>query len=94
MTANGDATDTSATFISFDLDRAATVYVAYDGRNGTVFPTWLTSSFANTGLQIDTTAGVFDLFSRSAAAGTVNLGGNHFNGGTGVLHYFVVVVPN
>jgi lysophospholipase L1-like esterase len=94
MTANGDASDTSATFISFDLDRAATVYVAYDGRSGTVFPTWLTNSFVDTGLQVDTTVGVFDLFSRTATAGVVNLGGNQANGGTGVFNYFVVVVSN
>jgi lysophospholipase L1-like esterase len=94
MTANGDATDTSTSIISFDLDRGATVYVAYDGRTGTVLPSWLSGSFSNTGLDINTTAGWFDLFSRSYSAGTVTLNGNQANGGTGALNYFVVVVPD
>jgi lysophospholipase L1-like esterase len=94
MTANADATNTSTSIISFDLDRSATVYVAYDGRAGTTLPGWLSSFYADTGLDIETSAGSFDLFSLSYPAGTVTLGGNHSGDGTGVLNYFVVVVPD
>jgi lysophospholipase L1-like esterase len=94
MTADADATETSTSFISFDLDRSATVYVAYDGRGGTVLPNWLSDSYSDTGLDITTTAGSFDLFSRSYAATTVTLDGNRAGGGTGVRNYCVVVVPD
>ncbi|MFH2066086.1 MAG: PKD domain-containing protein [Pseudomonadota bacterium] len=91
MTANGDSINTSSTFISFVLDRPATVYVAYDTNNGAALPAWLSGSYANTGLQISSTAGEFDLYSRYYNGGTVVLGGNHAGGGTGQLNYFVIV---
>jgi lysophospholipase L1-like esterase len=95
MTAFGDAEEESASYISFDLNRSATVYVAYDGRSGTVLPSWLGDSYTNTGLNITTTAGSFDLFSRSYTAGTtVALDGNRSDNGNGQLNYFVVVVPD
>jgi lysophospholipase L1-like esterase len=91
MTANGDATNISTSYLSFNLDRTATVYVAYDARNGVVLPGWM-SSFTNTGQQIDTTAGMFDLYSRLYNAGSVTLPGNRADKGTGQLNYFVAVV--
>jgi lysophospholipase L1-like esterase len=91
MTDNGDKINTDAAFISFDLDREATVYVAYDGRDGVTLPGWLSGSFVDANLQISTTAGVFNLYSRLYNTETVVLGGNHADGGTGQFNYSVIV---
>ena len=92
MTANADAanTDNSAPFITFVVDRAATVYVAYD--TGSALPGWLSSGFTDTGLQVGTSVGPFKLYSKTFGADEeVDLGANRAGGGTGSMNYFVAV---
>ena len=92
MTANSDAANADADYISFYLDRDATVYVAYDGQNDISLPDWLGSSFADTDLDISTTAGDYNVYARAYSSGTVVLGGNNADGGSGQFNYCVIVV--
>lgn len=94
MTADADAGNSDTEFISFDVDRNATVYIAYASSGGVTLPDWL-SGFLETGLQIGTSNGGLDLFSKGYSGGeTVSLGGNNSGGGTGTSNYIVVVVEN
>lgn len=77
-------------FLSFTIDRAATVYV---GHRVEVEPdpTWLASEgFVDTGLSI-TTNGTLTLFSRDYDAGLVTLGANSDVATNGM--YAVILVP-
>ncbi|MDJ0906416.1 MAG: sulfatase-like hydrolase/transferase, partial [Woeseiaceae bacterium] len=85
MTAHGDAGNSSSSFLTFDLDRSATLYVAYDA-DATALPTWLdpaTSAFAATGLQLTTSQTTYQVYSRPVGAGSVALGGNNAAGAAG-----------
>jgi hypothetical protein len=91
MTENGDADNSSADFITFDIDRDVEVFVAYDSDATT--SGWL-SGFTDTGLQISTTPnGAMDLYSRaySSSDNPITLGGNRNDGGTGAFNYLVIV---
>lgn len=55
-----------APYIGFVVDRPTTVYVAYD-ENATV-PAWLQNRFALSGMQVQTTAGAFNLWERTLEA--------------------------
>jgi lysophospholipase L1-like esterase len=90
MTANADGISTDSDFLSFNIDRNVSVYVAYDG-NASMLPDWL-STFADTGLQVGTTNGSLNLYSRDYASGLISLGGNMAGGGTGPSNYIVIVV--
>lgn len=93
MTANADRFNTSAAFLSFEVNRRVTVYVAYDSVASP--PTWLTNDFTNTGLQIGTTNGSLNLYSREYdGASPITLDGNRAGNGTGSRNYIVVVVEN
>ena len=52
-TANSDKGNTSTNYLSFDVDRSVTVFIAYDA-GATQLPTWM-SGYANTGQSISTT---------------------------------------
>jgi hypothetical protein len=91
MTANADRFDTSANFLSFEVDRNVTVYVAYDASAPTL-PDWLQSDFTDTGLQVGTTNGLLNLYSKDyEGSDLVSLGGNRNAGGSGTKNYIVVV---
>jgi hypothetical protein len=91
MTANADGINTSADFLSFEVDRNVTVYVAYDASAPTL-PDWLRSDFTDTGLQVDTTNGLLNLYSKDyEGSDLVSLGGNRNAGGSGTENYIVVV---
>jgi lysophospholipase L1-like esterase len=90
MTANADGISADSDFLSFNIDRNVSVYVAYDG-NASMLPDWL-STFADTGLQVGTTNGSLNLYSRDYASGPISLGGNMAGGGTGPSNYIVIVV--
>jgi hypothetical protein len=100
QTANGDkaVSPGSANFMSFTLGQAASVYVAIDQRV-TTKPTWLTSSFTDTGATIQgggASPGVpFELFMKSYSAGSVvTLGSNIPAGGNNQNSmYSVIAVP-
>ncbi len=55
-----------APYLAFAADRPLTVYLAYD-ETATV-PPWVENAFTPTGMQVETTAGNFDVWSREAGA--------------------------
>ncbi len=106
MTRNADSTNTSSAYITFDVDRDVTVYVAYDIDTGNVaetLPGWMISEgYTDTTSEI-TLSGVarpLRLYSAvfSGVTGTpipVTLGGNLATGAAGALNnYLVIVVEN
>jgi hypothetical protein len=90
-TANDDKGRTDTSFLSFQVNKDATVYVAYDHR-ATSLPSWL-KTWNGTGESITTTDTNFNLFAKGfAASSTVTLGGNMAAGAAGAnSNYFVVV---
>jgi lysophospholipase L1-like esterase len=94
MTAQGDAVSTANTFLSFELDRAADVYVAYDA-DAVLLPAWLapgSSDFVDTGLTMRTSVTNYRVFRRSADAGVVSMGGNLAAGGGDASDMFLVAI--
>ena len=96
MTANADRSNSSANYVSFALDRSATVYVAYDS-GATTLPGWM-DSFTNTGVLLETSDPLspsLTLYSRNYNAGTVVLGGNLAPPANGAnSNYIAIVVEN
>ena len=91
MTANADRFNADLAFLSFDVDRSVTVYVAYD--SGALPPAWL-SGWNDEQLQVETTNGALNLYSKTFLGGTIDLPGNHADDGTGTANYIVIVVEN
>ncbi len=92
MTAQGDAGNGSSSFLSFELDRSATLYVAYDA-DASSLPAWLdptTSPFEVTGLQMTTSQTTYQVYSRPVGAGGVTLGGNNSAGAAGAADMYLV----
>jgi len=91
-TANNDKYLTASSFMTFDINKACTVYVAHDDG---VYPkpAWM-STFTDTGenLHNSGSTNTFSLYFKNFNAGTVTLGGNA--GGVGSGMYTVVVVPS
>ena len=90
-TANNDKADASASFLRFDIDGPANVYVAYrDGhKSSTTLPTWLRSwTPTSDTLRAD---GDYGVLFKSFTAGTVDLGGNQQGGGSGASMYLIFV---
>ncbi|MBA4369419.1 MAG: hypothetical protein C0403_17475 [Desulfobacterium sp.] len=76
QTANDDKLRTDSAFLSFNINIAATVYVAFDDRYPV--PSWLLS-FTNTGNKLKTES-LMKIFKKDYAAGKVTLGGNGHSG--------------
>ncbi len=95
LTRNDDKSASAVPWITFQVDAAADVYVAYDPR-ASARPGWM-SGFADTGESIllsEPEQGAARLYRRSFGAGVVELGGNLAPGATGALgNYFVLVLP-
>ena len=92
MTAQADAGNGSASFLSFDLDRTSTVYVAYDA-DAVSLPSWLnpaTSAFTDTGQLLTTSQTTYRIYSASFGSGTVSLGGNSAAGAAGAADMYLV----
>jgi lysophospholipase L1-like esterase len=93
MPAQADAGNGSSDFLSFELDRSATLYVAYDG-DATSLPTWLdpaTSAFTYEPWFAFTTSQTrYEVFTRPVSAGTVTLGGNNATGAAGAADMYLV----
>jgi hypothetical protein len=93
-TANDDKNCGNSYRLRFTLDRAATVYVAYDSR-GTP-PNWVKNYFTNTGDVIDvsdTGTDVLRLWKLDVSSGQLDLGGNKASGWSGgVATNYVVLV--
>ena len=93
-TATAHRTNTRADYLSFTVDRAVEVYVAYDGAASTL-PTWL-RGFSATGetVGVSGAAGTLDVYRRSYVADSnVTLGGASADGKSGTIseNYLVVV---
>ncbi|MHC4671893.1 MAG: PKD domain-containing protein [Planctomycetota bacterium] len=95
-TENDDKNATSESWITFNLDNKADVYIAYDPR-ATSLPNWM-SSYTDTGDFIDVSGvgqDTADLYMKTFSSGSVTLGGNKATGASGALsNYFVLILPN
>ncbi len=95
---NNDSTNTSLDYLSFTVDRAVTVYIAYDA-GSTARPAWM-SPYTTTALADITTSdsngAAMRLYSRTFIAGsTITLGGNNATGAAGAdTNYIVFVLEN
>lgn len=72
--ANEDKYRSDSSYLTFTLNAAATVYVAFSPQADTL-PSWL-KSWIKTGEQLQTTDGVRTLYKKAFPAGKVSLGGN------------------
>lgn len=93
-TANDDKGNASANAMSFTVNSAATIYVAYDGRASRI-PTWL-SGFTLTSLTVTvpgSTSTPYKVYSLTVTGNTiVTLGGNLQSPAAGAQsNYFVIV---
>ncbi|TSD63825.1 hypothetical protein FFF34_014745 [Inquilinus sp. KBS0705] len=95
-TANDEKASKLNSYVSFNINRAATVYIAYDPR-ATTLPSWL-QSFTKVGGQIgtgDPKLASMNIYKRDYAPGTVILGGNMSGFAAGALcQYFLMVQEN
>ncbi len=86
-TANIDKYETGSSFLSFRINRGATVYIAFDQTNN--LPTWM-QDWTSTGQLIGTTDDVdMEIYKKDFPAGTVELGANY--GGDHNSMYFVLL---
>lgn len=93
MTANADRSSTAADYVTFDVDRAVDVYIAYDA-GATGLPSWM-SGFLDTGLTLTTSNAAADslkLYRATYGAGAITLGGNLSGSATGAETNYVVIV--
>ncbi len=91
-TACDDKYDYSDNYLSFDLSRAATVYVCFEQ---TTPPNWLSSEFVNTYKIIPRTNRIYDVWEKTFPAGKVILGGSSAEGASVInATYFVIVKEN
>jgi hypothetical protein len=95
-TANGDKFVSTRKFISFNVNKDVSVYIAYDDRHS-IRPDWL-SRFKNTGLDLfikePNQRLRFSLFKLDHAAGRVDLGGNYPNTDVGNNGMYAVIVDD
>jgi hypothetical protein len=91
-TANDDKHSTGDSFMTFDINLDASVYVAHDDRIETK-PSWM-SSFTDTGddLVDDGESVHYSLYKKDFSAGTVTLGGNEGGGQPDCGMYTVVII--
>src|SRR5262245_47419861 len=99
-TPNDDKDQTSLTLVQIQLTQPSVIYVGLDNR-AAAGPTWLTSAFTDTGLNIGITeTGTqtsFRVWRRKFPAGAVVLGGNSAAGSSfpnGKSNYVVFAVPD
>ena len=84
-TANDDKAEGGESFLSFDINTGATIYVAY--RHAGNLPPWL-SSWSRTGKQV-CGDGCSEVYEKDFGAGTVTLGGNMPGGAGNMYSVFV-----
>jgi hypothetical protein len=92
--ANDDSKATTPPdYLTLNLTRPATVYVAFDPRGENMWwPSWL-SDFTRTGETVGTTDQRLILFKRDVPAGKLSLGPNSGVAGKGNSTYVTFVVP-
>ena len=92
---NNDSSNTSLDYLRFTVDRAVTVYIAYDA-GATARPAWM-SAYTATALADITTSdpngAAMQLYSRTFIAGsTITLGGNSATGAAGTDTNYIAFV--
>jgi lysophospholipase L1-like esterase len=96
LTDNANKANTSSNYVSFSVDRAVTVYIAYDA-GATALPAWM-NGYINTGLTLQTTdplSPVLNLYSKGFGVGSITLGGNMQSPAAGAdSNYSAIVVEN
>ena len=96
MTANADKSNNTTNYVSFNVDRPVTMFIAYDA-GATQLPNWM-SGYSNTGLTLQTTdplSPTLNIYSAYYTAGSVVLGGNLASGASGAdSNYIAIVVAN
>ncbi|WP_372682406.1 GDSL-type esterase/lipase family protein [Desulfosarcina sp.] len=97
MTPNADATNTSSDYITFTIDRAVDVYVAYDidpGDPSAAIPDWLLGyTDTQVSLPVSDPSAQLHLFNQTFPPGDVTLGGNLAQGANAAdVNYIVIVV--
>jgi N-acetylneuraminic acid mutarotase len=95
-TANNDKTLNSSALLTFNLNRAATIYVGYDSR-AIKLPAWLSTwtKITDKLMVSDAKLPGFILYTKYFPAGTVSLGGNMASPATGALcQYLVIALEN
>jgi len=93
--ANNDSKLTGpADYLTLDITRPATVYVAFDPRGeGTWWPSWLTQGFSRTDQTVGTTDQRLILFRKDVEPGRLELGANSGITGMGNSTYITFVTP-
>lgn len=90
-TTSSDYTDTSAAYLSFEVDRDVNLYVAY--QSTATAPSWL-NSWDDTGETIKANDIEYDIYRLPVAAGAYSLPGNKNSGGTADQMYLVFMEEN
>ena len=92
-TANADKNNSSANYLTFQLDVPAVIYIGYDSR-ATDLPIWLSNDFTPTGdsLRVSDLSNSLALYENAFAPGTVTLGGNMASGAVGAKSDYVVLI--
>lgn len=96
QTGNESKRDKRASFLKFNLDREAIVYVAYDPR-AKALPAWLNGwqKLADKIYTSDPGTSYLNIYSKVFPAGTVSLGGNLAAPAAGALtNYLVAAIPS
>jgi hypothetical protein len=94
-TANASKTFTGNPTVSFNINRAATIYIAIDNRLPK--PAWMDATWINTGLMLTNTEAPphpQTLFAKVFPAGAVVLGPNSAKNTNPYLMYTVIAVPS
>ncbi len=88
------ANSTSETYLSFDIDEDATVYVAYevmDNLSSSTIPQWLSEGYTKQPGQITAQYRYFDVYSRDFPAGRVTIPGPDAVANNVTLGYFIMI---
>lgn len=92
-TANDDRSNSSESFLTFDLKDDAKIYIGYDSR-ATEVPNWLKKNFTRTNKQIGVSeyAEHLIVWEKDCVKNTITLGGNVAQGAYGAESMYVVLV--
>lgn len=92
-TANDDKISTLNSFVSFKLNQAATIYIAYDPRANKI-PAWL-QGYTKTADKLSTNdpkLAALDIYKKDYAAGSITIGGNMSGSAKGALCQYVLML--
>ena len=86
-TAQADNTSTASSLLTFTVNQPVLLYVAFDDAI-TSKPSWLTSTFTDTGDNIVTAQGTFSVYRMYVSSGTITLGGAGGSAAQGMYNVF------